>query len=106
MSPMERELEAALMERYRLWKQIGYTAVYFKRMLTPSDPIHKGPVKTVRHLLASKPGETSGFNRLDDAGKLDWTVESLFDENQPWHALFTAAEIDTARQRYRSARSA
>jgi hypothetical protein len=106
MTPMERELEAALMERYRLWKQIGYTAVYFKRMLTPTDRIHKGPVGTVRHLLAKNPSEKSGFNRLKGAGKLEWTVEALFDADQPWHALFTESEIDTARQRYRGARTA
>jgi hypothetical protein len=105
MNPMERELETALLARYELWKQISYSAVYFKRMLTPSDPIHKGPVATVRHLLHKEPGEKSGFNRLNAAGKLDWTIEALFDAPQPWHALFTDAEVQTARQRYRAARS-
>jgi hypothetical protein len=104
MTEMERDLETVLLERYELWKRIGYTAVYFKRMLTFSDPIYKGPVETVRHLIGKEPGAGSGFERLRAAGKLDWTVEALFNDDRPWHRLFSDAEVEAARRRYRSAR--
>jgi hypothetical protein len=104
MMEMERELEAILLQRYELWKRVGYSARRFKRMLTPSDDTYKGPVGTVRHLIGKKPGASSGFERLRGAGKLDWTVEALFDKERPWHGLFTDDEIATARERYRSAR--
>jgi hypothetical protein len=103
MTEMERELETVLLQRYELWKGIGYGARRFKRMLTPSDPTYKGPVGTVRHLLAKKPGPASGFERLRAANKLDWTIEALFEDDRPWHRLFTDAEIEAARRRYRSA---
>jgi hypothetical protein len=104
MMPLERVLETALLRLYDLWKSVGYRAIYFKRMLTASDRIYKGPVGTVRHLLGKKPGEKSGFHRLAAAGKLEWTIEALFEGEQRWHELFTLAEIETARERYRSAR--
>ena len=104
MSEMERELEVVLLQRYELWKGIGYSARRFKRMLTPSDVTYKGPVGTVRHLLRKRPGARSGFERLRAAGKLEWTVEALFEHDRQWHRLFTDAEIEAARRRFRAAR--
>jgi hypothetical protein len=101
MSPLEKELLSALLNRYEMWKQIGYSATYFKRMLTPKDPIYKGPVETVKHLLRrNKLKETSGFERLRRAGKLDWTVEALLKEKK-WHTLFEQTEIARAVERLR-----
>jgi hypothetical protein len=104
MTPAERELETLLLQRYELWKQTGYVARRFKRMLTPGDATYKGPVETVRHLLRKKPGKASGFARLCAAGRLDWTVEALFEKPADWQRLFTEADVETARQRYLSAR--
>ena len=106
MTPAEQELDTLLRQRYELWKQTGYTATRFKRMLTPGDATYKGPVETVRHLLKKKPGPASGFARLCAARRLDWTVEALFEQPADWQRLFTAAEIQTARQRYLAARQA
>ena len=41
MTDMERELETTLLQRYELWKRVGYSARRFKRMLTPSDGTYK-----------------------------------------------------------------
>ena len=51
MSPLESELESALLQLYRQWKEIKYNAIYFKRMITPGDPIYKGPTGTVKRSL-------------------------------------------------------
>jgi hypothetical protein len=104
MTPMERELEAVLLRRYEQWKQVSYRATRFKRMLTPTDPTYKGPVGTVRHLLGKEPSQRSGFNRLKTAGRLDLTVEALFDADEQWHSLFAKSEIFKARERYRAAK--
>lgn len=106
VTAIERELETILLQRYEQWKQIGYCATYFRRMLNPSDPIFKGPVGTVRHLLRKKLTEKSGFIRLRKAGKLELSVEALFQGQQAWHSLFIASEIDKARERCRSAKPA
>jgi hypothetical protein len=101
MTPLEKELQSALLNRYEKWKEIGYSATYFKRMLTPSDPIYKGPTGTVKHLLKRKTlKETSGFERLRRARKLDWTVEALLKEKK-WHGLFEQWEIERASERLR-----
>jgi hypothetical protein len=105
MSPLERELESALLQLHRKSKEIKYNATYFKRMLTPGDPIYKGPTGTVKHLLGQELTETSGFERLRKAGKLDWTVEALISEDHQWHGLFEPWEVERARKRYLSARS-
>jgi len=74
---LERELLSSLLALYEKWKTIGYTAVYFKRMLTTSDKLYKGPVGKVKHLLGKNLSDKSGFERLRRAKKLDWTVEYL-----------------------------
>jgi hypothetical protein len=53
MSPLEKELQTALLTLCEKWKTIEYRATYFKRMLTASDLIYKGPVGTVKHLVWS-----------------------------------------------------
>ena len=97
MSDLEKELETALMQRYDQWRTIGYTATYFKRMLTPGDPISKGPVATVKHLMARE-GRSLGFERLLNANKLEWTVEALL-QDPKWKPLFKANEIAIAKAR-------
>jgi hypothetical protein len=104
MATLEQELEKALLERYKLWKDIRYTAKYFKRMLTPSDRIYKGAVETVKHLMGKKLTEKSGFERLKKAGRLEWTVEALL-ADEKWHPLFEDWELERARQRVRGLKS-
>ena len=100
MSPLEKELQTALLTLCEKWKTIEYRATYFKRMLTASDLIYKGPVGTVKHLLGKNVGEKSGFERLRKARKLSWTVESLV-QDAKWHELFEPWEIERARERLR-----
>ena len=100
MSPLESELEAALLRLHKKWKEIKYNAVYFKRMLTPGDPVYKGPTGTVKHLLGQELTETSGFEKLRKAGKLGWTVEALICEDNRLQGLFEPWEVERARKRY------
>lgn len=102
MVKLEREFNEVLLARYEQWKEIGYKAVYFKRMLTPTDPIYKTPVGTVKHLIGKTLNEKSGFERLKKAGKLDWTIEALL-ADQKWHPLFEHWELDRAKRRIEGA---
>src|SRR5437016_3191953 len=98
MSPLEKDLERALLARYEKWKEFGYSATYFKRMLSPGDPIYKGPIGTVKHLLGKKLTETSGLERLRRAKQITWTVEALIQEAK-WCSLFEQWEIARAAER-------
>lgn len=102
MSELERALGQAMLGLYEKWKEVGYTARRFKRMLTPTDPTYKGPVGTVRHLLSKRPKGGSGFDRLVEAGKADWTIEALVAHDRSWHELFARREIEAARERLRA----
>ncbi len=58
---------------------IRYYPKYFKRMLTCSNPrFNRGPVGTVRHLMARTVSPDSGFRRLVAAARKpsrnNWTV--------------------------------
>jgi hypothetical protein len=103
MPSLENDLGEALLDLYRQWQGIGYQATYFKRMLTPGDPIYKGPVRTVKHLLGQDLAENSGFNRLRKANKIDLTVEALVVEKK-WHPFFEEWEVARAAERLRSAK--
>ena len=100
MSPLEKELESALLNRYEEWKKIDYRAGFFIRMLKPSDRIYKGPVGTLKHLLSKTPTERSGFQRLRRVGRLDLTTEALL-KDRKWHSLFEEWEIARAAERLR-----
>jgi hypothetical protein len=104
LSPIEHELSTALLALYEKWKLVRYSNSYFKRMLLPGDPIYKGPVGTVRHLLAKPIHEKSGFERLHKEGKLDWTVEKLLHDTK-WHPLFQSWVVERAKDRIRAAGS-
>lgn len=56
----------------------------------------KGPVRTVRDLLASQ--DTKGFQVLGKTGKAHWTVEFLILEPK-WKTLFTEEELRKAYAR-------
>jgi hypothetical protein len=87
MTPLEKELNSELLAIYDKGSTIGYRATYFKRMLVTTNPrFYKGPVGTVRHLMIGDAGP--GFQRLVEAGKLDWTVEWLIAQNPKFNPLF------------------
>jgi len=93
MSPLEKELENALLELYEKWKAFMRPKNRFLQMLR-----REGPVGTVKHLLAGVP--SSGFDDLVKAKQLQLTVEWLVLHPQ-WLPLFTDSELDVARRRVR-----
>ena len=82
--------EAMLQIYMRAKNEAGYSATRFYQMLHDH-----GGVETARRLL---PQMSEGFTQLWQRNRLDLTVEWLVLE-QRWHALFSQAERDTARQR-------
>lgn len=103
LTPLEKDLEIALLAMYAKWVTIGYQPHHLKRMLTSSNPqFYRGPVGTVHYVTLAKAVPT-GFQRLVDAGKLTWTVEWLIAMNPQWHPLFTRWPwvITTAEARIR-----
>jgi hypothetical protein len=104
MPLLERELLVSLLALYEKWKTVRYSNSYFKRMLTPSDPIYKGPAGTVKHRLGKNLSDKSGFERLRKADKLSWTVEYLLGDPK-WQPLFKRWEIERANGRIRAAKS-
>ena len=95
MSPLEKELENALMELYEKWKGFMRPKNRFLQMLR-----REGPVGTVKHLLTGAP--SSGFDDLVKAKQLQLTVEWLV-LHPKWLPLFTDGELDVARKRVRNA---
>jgi len=86
-------LDEALRDVYtRAYREGGYNATVYLRMLTD-----RGPLGTAQRLLAS-PTVSAGFTALWEKGRLDLTVEAavLRAEFQPF---FTDEELDTARER-------
>src|ERR1700686_1688856 len=83
MSKLESELQVALLDLHRKWGTIGYRATFFKRMLVCANPkyVH-GPVGTVKHLIGKNLTEKSGFERSKGAGRLDWSVEKLIQQEK------------------------
>jgi hypothetical protein len=88
----ERAFEAALLEAYESWKQIGYVATRFRLLIS-----NRGGVETARILLA-KSGTPSGFERLANAGRLEQTMEYVVLRPE-FGALFSAEERSIARRR-------
>jgi hypothetical protein len=106
MTPLEQELKSELLAIYDKCSTIRYYPKYFKRMLTASSPrFNRGPVGTVRHLMARTVSPDSGFRRLVAAGKLQWTVEWLIARNPKLHPLFERTDwvIKKAEARVRKA---
>jgi hypothetical protein len=104
VTQLEKELETALLAIYDKCATIGYRPTYFKRMLISTNPhFNKGPVGTVRYLMAGQAGTDSGFQRLIEADKLEWTVEWLIVENSKWWPLFPEWVIKKAKTRVRDA---
>ena len=89
MSPLEKELETALLNLYERWKSFAPAKNIFLRMVKPTADkrLYKGPCGTVRFLLA-KPSPSLGFVDIVRAGHRDLTVEALILQPK-WKPLFT-----------------
>jgi hypothetical protein len=87
------EFREAMLALSVLWeREIGYRASRFRQLLAS-----RGGVGAARHLLA-KPGVSTGFTRLAEAGQLDLTMEYLILGSE-FGTLFTAEERGIARRR-------
>lgn len=94
-----RKLESQLLEQLRqdcdVSESIGYRAKIFRRMLAESGPV--GACRRV--LMTSKIPD--GFMVLLEKQRLDLTAEATVLRG-PWAVLFTADELQQARQRLRT----
>jgi hypothetical protein len=98
MTNLERELQSALLALHRKWKTVHYYNSWFLEMVTETrnTKLYKGPLRTVRDLLASDTAKA--FRVLGEAGKAHWTVEFLILEPK-WKGLFTEDELRKAHAR-------
>ncbi len=82
-----------MLELYETWKrEIRYSANRFRQMV-----VRRGGVETARRLLA-KPDVSSGFTKLEDAGRLELTMEYLVLQGD-FTSLFSFEERGVARGR-------
>ncbi len=94
---MPQELETAFHEKMvevydRAKKECRYTATRFLQMVTAH-----GGLTAAKTLLAAK-HHPEGLTRLWEEHRLDISMEALV-LRDPWHQLFTEAEISVARKR-------
>ena len=86
----ERLLEAAR-ESTRVLK--GYVPGRFYQMMK-----RYGPVETARRLIM-RYRPTEGFEKMEKAGRLDLTVESIVQNNPEFHSLFGSAVLTRCASR-------
>jgi hypothetical protein len=92
-SERARRFDAAMLELYDTWRrEIRYAANRFHQMVEK-----RGGVETARRLL-SKPDVSSGFLKLEAAGKLELTMEYLVLQAE-FTQLFSFEERARARGR-------
>lgn len=99
MAGLETQFDHAMFGIYRRAKdEAGYNATIFLQMLTDN-----GGLSTAKTLINSaKPSD--GYTALYMRGRLDLTVEALVIEDERWHSLFGADELERARKRLRDYR--
>jgi len=89
---VEAEFHQAMMEVYKVAKDHGYYATYFKGMID-----EYGGVEVAKRLLA-KQGIQSGLMRLRELDLLDHSMEAAVLQER-FRSLFTEAEVQEARRR-------
>ena len=94
---MTNDLEQAFHEAMktiyiRAKEEADYTATRFMQMVA-----NKGGLETAQYLLHSST-VSEGYSSLWERNRLDLTVEALV-LNPKWHSLFTAEELEIARNR-------
>lgn len=92
-SPPTLKFDTAMLELYETWRrEIRYSANRFRQMVD-----RRGGVETARRLL-KKPDVSSGFTKLEEAGRLELTMEYLILQPE-FTLLFTFEERGIARGR-------
>ena len=95
MNNLEHEFDEAMLNVYRSAKEeCNYNATYFLGML-----YDHGGIETAHRLLGGTEPQ-SGFTKLWECGRLDFTVECLV-LNPRFQELFEDHELETARRRLR-----
>lgn len=95
MKNLEDEFDAAMINVYRSAKEeCNYNATYFLGMLHDH-----GGIETAHRLLSGNEPQ-SGFTKLWECGRLEFTVECLV-LNPRFQELFEEHELETARRRLR-----
>src|SRR5712691_3208474 len=91
---INRAFDEAMFNIYRSAKsEANYNATIFLNMLH-----ERGGLATAKYLInATKPSD--GYTELYQRGRLDLTVEAMVVENKRWHSLFTADELEKAKNR-------
>ena len=91
---LQDEFDARMQQVYRDGKREGrYSAPLFSTKLK-----EQGGLETARWLIHS-PAVAPGFTALWERERLDLTAEAVIVEEEKWHPLFTAEELDTCRKR-------
>lgn len=89
--------DVAMFDIYRRAKsEAGYTASVFFNML-----MQNGGLATAKFLVNSRDVST-GYTSLYERGRLDLTAEATILDNEKWHSLFTAEELQRAAKRLQS----
>jgi hypothetical protein len=89
-----KEFDEAMMTIYRRAKaEADYPAAIFHRMLT-----ERGGLATAKALINSE-RPSDGYTALYERNRLDLTVEAVVLDDQRWHQLFDAQEINRAKKR-------
>lgn len=96
MTDVERRFHQEMLAIYqRAAKECGYRPTRFLQMVNA-----QGGLAAAKALLATT-AFSEGLTTLWQHGRLDLTIEDLV-LRDPWRALFSSVELDTARQRLRS----
>lgn len=96
VTPLELDFHKEMLEIYRRAKEeCGYNATRFLQMVA-----NDGGLKTARKLLATAE-PSDGFTELWRNHRLDLAMENLVLKSK-YRSLFTAQEIDIARERLKS----
>jgi hypothetical protein len=95
---LEDQFTDAMRDLYRLTKEATKGEYRPTRHLQSVN--NHGGVDTAKRRLREKPRPGGGLERITAIGRLDLSVECLVIQHR-WRRLFTAEELDIARQRLR-----
>ena len=89
---LENQFHEEMVRIYHEATEFGYYPTYFLQIVA-----NDGGLSAAKRLINSD-DTSSGFVRLWEEDRLDLSVEALALQ-EPWNALFTDSELDTARHR-------
>src|SRR5271169_6669144 len=96
----ESDLERKLLRLHHKWAALGYRASRFYQTFTKGCKRYKGGINAVQDVVL-KSG-TGGFERLDDMGRIDLTLEKRIVLNREWTRLFSLKACNAAARKLES----